>query len=103
MYGDNKPTKKGFPSPLEKREVKESNSYGLQYAKAIENQWGTLDRENTLMRRRRDTFLKNRAYSNGTQDTAIYRQLLTSMDPQQRGWQLPQPGLYSSTYTPEVR
>ena len=81
MYGDNKPTKKGFPSPLETREVKESNSYGLQYAKAIENQWGTLDRENTLMRRRRDTFLKNRAYSNGTQDTAIYRQLLTSMDP----------------------
>ena len=81
MYGDNKTSKKGFPSPLETREVKESISYGLQYAKAIENQWGSLDQENSLMRRRRDTFLKNRAYANGTQDTAIYRQLLTSMDP----------------------
>lgn len=81
MYGDNNTSKKGFPSPLETREVKESISYGLQYARAIENQWGSLDRENSLMRRRRDTFLKNRAYANGTQDTAIYRQLLTSMDP----------------------
>ena len=81
MYGDNNTSKKGFPSPLETREVKESAQYGLQYAKAIENQWGSLDRENSLLRRRRDTFLKNRAYANGTQDTAIYRQLLTSMDP----------------------
>jgi hypothetical protein len=81
MYGENNTSKKGFPNPLEKREVKESISYGLQYARAIENQWGSLDRENSLMRRRRDTFLKNRAYANGTQDTAIYRQLLTSMDP----------------------
>ena len=70
-----------FPVTIAKREVKESISYGLQYAKAIESQWGSLERENSLMRRRRDTFLKNRAYANGTQDTAIYRQLLTSMDP----------------------
>ena len=81
MYGDNNTSKKGFPSPLETREVKESAKYGLQYAKAIENQWGSIDKENSLFRRRRDTFLKNRAYANGTQDTSIYRQLLTSMDP----------------------
>jgi hypothetical protein len=33
------------------------------------------------MKRRRDTFIKNRAYAQGNQDTSIYRQLLTSLDP----------------------
>jgi hypothetical protein len=82
MYGEENNTNKGgFPNPLEPTEVKQSLAYGLQYAKAIENQWGTLDSENSLMRRRRTTFQKNRSYANGTQDTNIYRQLLTSLDP----------------------
>ena len=33
------------------------------------------------MKKRVKTFERNRKYANGTQDTTIYRQLLTSLDP----------------------
>ena len=34
-----------------------------------------------MFKRRHDTFKKNRKYANGTQDTVIYKKLLTSLDP----------------------
>ena len=82
MYG-NKDTKNksGFPDPLAPQIEKESKDYGLRYAKAIQNQWSAGTQGSSLMKRRRDTFIKNRAYAQGTQDTSIYRQLLTSLDP----------------------
>ena len=81
MYGKQHKNKTGFPDPLQPRSVKESREYGLKYAKAIASQWGSIEQDNSLMRKRSKVFDRNRAYANGTQDTAIYRQLLTSMDP----------------------
>ena len=81
MYGKQHKNKMGFPDPLQPRAVKESREYGLKYAKAIASQWGSIEQDNSLMRKRSRIFERNRAYANGTQDTAIYRQLLTSMDP----------------------
>jgi len=83
MYNNNfgAKTGKGFPDPLASAEDKASKGYGLKYAKAIENQWGSVDDGNSLFKRRYDTFKKNRKYANGTQDTVIYKKLLTSLDP----------------------
>lgn len=81
MYGKQKSHKSGFPDPLQPRAVKESDHYGLKYAKAIAAQWGSMEQENSLLRKRTRVFERNRSYANGTQDTTIYRQLLTSMDP----------------------
>ena len=71
----------GFPDPLAPKAEKDSKEYGLKYAKAIETQWGSVEQDTSLLRKRHKTFSKNRAYANGTQDTGIYRQLLTSLDP----------------------
>ena len=71
----------GFPDPLEPREVKEGKAYGMRYAKAILDQWGDMDTAQSLLQRRKRIFKRNRKYANGTQDTSIYRQLLTSLDP----------------------
>jgi hypothetical protein len=82
MYGNNnKKSKSGFPDPLAPQSEKETKDYGLKYAKAIQNQWSAGTQGSSLMKRRRDTFIKNRAYAQGNQDTSIYRQLLTSLDP----------------------
>lgn len=81
MYNDRLKNTTGFPDPLVSRQEKEKKEYGLKYAKAIETQWGSVEQDTSLMRKRQRTFSKNRAYANGTQDTAIYRQLLTSLDP----------------------
>tara|TARA_R100001443_G_scaffold44432_2_gene57374 strand:- start:17119 stop:19596 length:2478 start_codon:yes stop_codon:yes gene_type:complete len=81
MYGSQNKSKMGFPDPLENREVKESKAYGVKYAKAILDQWGDMDKANSLVRKRHSVFSRNRRYANGTQDTSIYRQLLTSLDP----------------------
>ena len=81
MYGSQKKSTKGFPDPLEPREVKEGKAYGLKYAKAILDQWGDMDKAQSLIQRRHRIFERNRRYANGTQDTSIYRQLLTSLDP----------------------
>ena len=56
-------------------------SYGLRYAKAIESQWGKLNDKSSLYGSRNNVFERNRRYANGTQDTTIYKQLLTSLDP----------------------
>ena len=72
---------KSFPDPLADFATKKSKSYGLSYAKAIESQWGSIDDEASLYRRRLKEFERNRDYANGTQDTSIYKQILTSLDP----------------------
>ena len=81
MYGNKNKNKLGFPDPLQPRAVKEDKRYGLQYAKAIATQWGSIEQDSSLMRKRSKVFKRNRSYANGTQDTGIYRQLLTSLDP----------------------
>ena len=69
-----------FPNPLASPEEKASKGYGLQYAKAIEAQWGSVADRHSVFRRRHEIFDKNRKYANGTQDTTIYKKLLTGLD-----------------------
>lgn len=78
MHNDKK---SGFPDPLAPKDKKDEMSYGLQYAKAIHAQWGKLNEKSSLFGKRNDVFEKNRKYANGTQDTSIYKQLLTSLQP----------------------
>jgi len=70
-----------FPDPLVSQQEKISPAYGMQYAKAIERQWGSLDDNSSILRERNKSFDRNREYANGTQDTAIYKQILTNLDP----------------------
>jgi hypothetical protein len=81
MKYTNKSNKIGFPDPLVSREEKEGKQYGLKFAKAIMQQWGNMDSDNSLLRRRHNVYQRNKQYANGTQDTTIYTQLLTSLDP----------------------
>ena len=78
---NNKKKNTSFPDPLASQKAKQQKEYGLQYARAIENQWGSMDDDRSLFRRRLREFEKNRDYANGTQDTAIYKQILNSLDP----------------------
>ena len=80
MHSNNKKSS-NFPDPLAPSEVKQGREYGLKYAKSIYQQWGKIDQQNSIYGNRKKTFEKNRRYANGTQDTAIYRSLLTSLDP----------------------
>ena len=79
MHSNNK--KSNFPDPLALSEQKQSKAYGLSYAKAVYKQWGKMDQQNSIFGKRKKTFERNRRYANGTQDTAIYKSLLTSLDP----------------------
>jgi len=79
MHSNNK--KSSFPDPLASSEQKQSKAYGLSYAKAVYKQWGKMDQQNSIFGNRKKTFERNRRYANGTQDTAIYKSLLTSLDP----------------------
>tara|TARA_R100000406_G_scaffold918_1_gene976 strand:+ start:5872 stop:8325 length:2454 start_codon:yes stop_codon:yes gene_type:complete len=83
MYSSNKKgnSPKGFPDPLAPAEEKSMQEYGLQYAKAIENQWGSGADSRSIYRTKKDTFTRSRKYANGTQDTTPYKKLLTSLDP----------------------
>lgn len=81
MHASNNQNKKGFPDPLQPASVKQQKEYGIKYAKAIIEQWGEMEKSNSLLRKRHNVFNRNRKYANGTQDTSIYRQLLTSLDP----------------------
>jgi len=80
MYSNNKKSS-NFPDPLASSEEKQGKGYGLKYAKSIYQQWGKIDQQDSIYGNRKKTFEKNRRYANGTQDTAIYRSLLTSLDP----------------------
>ena len=81
MYNNNQKSKQGFPNPLEPTEVKESKEYGVQYAKAIESQWGKTTDDSSLVGKRNRVFEKDRDYATGVQDTSIYKQLLNSLQP----------------------
>ena len=81
MYNNDQKSKQGFPNPLEPTEVKESKEYGIQYAKAIESQWGKTTDDNSLIGKRNRVFEKDRDYATGVQDTSIYKQLLSSLQP----------------------
>jgi hypothetical protein len=81
MNSNQNSKKFGFPDPLVSAEIKKSPDYGLKFAKAIMDQWGDMDAENSLLRKRHNVFNRNKLYANGTQDTTIYTQLLTSLDP----------------------
>ena len=81
MYNTNSRQSKNFPDPLAPQDVKQGDKYGLKYAKAIETQWGKLQDNDSLYRRRHKGWERNRDYANGTQDTNIYKRILTSMDP----------------------
>ena len=74
-------SKSGFPDPLASSIEKQDKSYGLQYAKAIEGQWGKMTDKSSLYGSRNAIFKRNRHYANGTQDTTIYKKLLTSLNP----------------------
>lgn len=69
-----------FPDPLASTEEKMSQGYGLQYAKAMYSQWIGVDYNNSLYGRRFNEMQNNRDYAQGTQDTSIYRQILSSLD-----------------------
>ena len=78
---DNQGTIKGFPDPLASPEEKSSKKYGIQYAKAIDSQWGRMTDTGSLLGKRNRLFERSRRYATGTQDTNIYKQLLSSLDP----------------------
>jgi len=78
MNNQNKYT---FPDPLAPTEEKMKKAYGLAYAKSLMAQWGGIDTEGSLYKRRYKEFETSRAYANGTQDTTIYKQILNSLDP----------------------
>jgi hypothetical protein len=80
MYNKDNP-KSGFPDPLADPLKKQSKEYGLRYAKAIEAQWGKMTDKSSLYGSRNEVFNRNRQYANGTQDTSIYKKLLTSLNP----------------------
>ena len=81
MNYTNDKRKSSFPDPLADTETKKSNFYGLQYAKAIESQWGKMTSATSLYGRRNVIFERSRDYANGTQDTNIYKKLLRSLSP----------------------
>ena len=70
-----------FPDPLANHARKVTKEYGLQYAKGIYSQWGGVNTTGSLYNVRWKEFQINRDYANGTQDVNIYKQILTSLDP----------------------
>lgn len=70
-----------FPDPLADFMTKSSKDYGIKYARAIEKQWGSMDDSGSLFRKRLKQFEINRDYATGSQDTTIYKKILTSLDP----------------------
>jgi hypothetical protein len=81
MYNTKPGDPGGFPDPLVSQEEKLQKSYGLKYAKAIEGQWGNTQDNTSTYGGRKNIFARNRDYANGTQDTAIYKQLLNTNNP----------------------
>ena len=81
MYNTHNKRKSSFPDPLATTDVKQSRSYGLQFAKAIEAQWGKMSQASSLFGKRNVVFERSRDYANGTQDTNIYKKLLRSLNP----------------------
>ena len=81
MQSNSRNKSRNFPDPLASQEKKASKKYGLDYAKAIEGQWGKIADSGSMYKKRAKMFDRNRDYANGTQDTSIYKRILTSLDP----------------------
>jgi hypothetical protein len=81
MNNTNNKRKSSFPDPLASTEKKKDKAYGIQYAKAIESQWGKITSATSLYGKRNVVFERSRDYANGTQDTNIYKKLLRSLNP----------------------
>ena len=81
MNYTNSNSKSSFPDPLASTDTKKTKEYGIQYAKAIESQWGKMGNSSSLFGKRNNTFNKSRNYANGTQSTDIYKKLLRSLSP----------------------
>lgn len=81
MQSNSRNKSQNFPDPLASQEEKSSKKYGLSYAKAIEGQWGKIADSGSMYKKRAKMFDRNRDYANGTQDTSIYKRILTSLDP----------------------
>lgn len=81
MNNTNNKRKGSFPDPLASTEKKKDKAYGIQYAKAIESQWGKITSATSLYGKRNVVFERSRDYANGTQDTNIYKKLLRSLNP----------------------
>lgn len=69
-----------FPSPLATAEQKASIEYGLEYARAIENQWDLSNKTDSFFAQRIKEFEENRDYGSGKQNTDIYKQILAAND-----------------------
>lgn len=70
-----------FPNPFADASEKASKKYGMKYAKAIEGQWGSSDDASSLLGSRQQEIERCRDYANGTQNTSVYKQILSSLDP----------------------
>ena len=70
-----------FPNPAAPSIEKLSKTYGKKYAKAILAQWGGTDNNTGLYAKRMKEFETSRDYAQGTQNTQIYKQILSSLDP----------------------
>lgn len=81
MQENKKKASLSFPDPLAPASEKKGDAYGLSYARAIQKQWGKIEDQNSLYRKRNKTFENSRDYANGNQDTTIYKQILTALDP----------------------
>tara|TARA_R100000315_G_C5234740_1_gene146142 strand:+ start:1709 stop:4150 length:2442 start_codon:yes stop_codon:yes gene_type:complete len=81
MNYSNKKGKSSFPDPLASSEAKNTKEYGIEYAKAIESQWGKMGANSSLFGRRNLIFDRSRHYAKGTQSTDIYKKLLRSLNP----------------------
>lgn len=72
----------GFPDPLAKDSEKKSDKYGLDIAKAIEQEWfnGKMINDNCEYGQRRDWIRKNRRFVRGEQDVKPYKEHLSRQE-----------------------
>ena len=104
MYNDNfgSKTGKGFPNPLAPAEEKASMVMDASMRRLLRISGEALMTETLCLRGATTPSKKNRKYANGTQDTVIYKKLLTSLDPNGNDDGSFELGLYSSSNTPKV-
>ena len=67
-----------YPDPLASWEEKESDEYGLQYLKVIENEWFQKgDSKSSAFFDQKEKFDRQRRYARGEQSTDLHKKLLT--------------------------
>ena len=63
-----------FPSPLASDKIKDTKEYGIEYFKAMFEEWA--GKGHTKYEDRRKKFMRSRRYGEGLQDTTKYKDLL---------------------------